>query len=139
MTESDPKFIADKLTIELRKCEVNVHLKTLKGGYADVVIVGEEVYDLLIPEVESRLVKLFGDKLVKKPKMYNPMIRYIWFGDNEHFREVYQPNVENQKIVRDLEFNTPIKDQERTVEFSRDYFAEDLCDSIIKIMLQDDR
>lgn len=113
---NNPTTIASKLMIELRKCEVDVHMKTLKGGYADVVIIGDELYDYVLPEIKERLQNEFGDKIILKPKMYNPFIRYIWFGDNEHFPE----------ITLKLELDTPIQDQERQIKLKREYLIKDI-------------
>lgn len=123
-------FIANKLLIKLRKCEVNVHMKTLKGGYADVIIIGKEVYELLIPEIKERLQEVYGDKIILKPKMYNPFIRYIWFGDNEHFVET------GTGTIRVLDPHEPIGDQERHINLKREYLLDGFDNENIQNIIQ---
>lgn len=137
MTDQD--VIASRLIIELGKCEASVHVRTLKGGYADAIVIGQEVYDAFIPEIKKRLKERFDDKIVLKPKMYKPMIRYVWFGDNEHFRESDEEYYGVSQITQEIELDTPIQDEERIVEYDRDYFIEDLDDPIIKALLEDER
>ena len=121
--------------IELRKCEVDVHMKTLKGGYSDVVIIGEEVYDYLIPEIKERLENEYGYKIILKPKMYNPFIRYIWFGDNEHFIEHESTNEDLPTISREVLIDRPIEDQERQIKLKREYLIKEIDDEYIQTFI----
>lgn len=138
---TDNEIIAEKLMVELRKCEVDVHMKTLKGGYADIIVIGQEIYVNLLPEIKDKLNELYGHKLVSKRNMYNPMIRYIWFGDNEHFvnnehlDEMNLSPAYNSEIKIKLSFDEPIKDEERTLELKREYLSEDCDNEIIKKLL----
>lgn len=134
--EWTPDRIADKLMIELRRCEVNVHLKTLKGGYCDVLVIGKEVYDLLIPQIKDKLQENYY-RIILKPKMYKPFIRYIWFGDNEHFNKVENEDTGVLGHKRELEPDREIEDFERHLNLKREYLIEDIDNEIIKKILQE--
>lgn len=120
-------YITVRFRSDLQKIETSIHVKTLKGGYPDVVVVGEEIYNWLKPELKEVLDSKFGNKLIKKSKMYSPMLRYIWFGDNEHFIED-EPNI-------DIITNLPFSDEERTLELKTEYLNEDCDDALILQLL----
>lgn len=124
-------YITVRFRSDLQKIETSIHVKTLKGGYPDVVVVGEEIYNWLKPELKEVLDSKFGNKLIIKSKMYSPMLRYIWFGDNEHFIED-EPNI---YMAQNIITNLPFSDEERTLELKTEYLNEDCDDKDILTIL----
>lgn len=121
--------------IEMRKLETKTHMRTLRGGYSDVVVVSEAAFNNFIPEIQDYLEKSFGDKLVKKDGMFNPILRYIYFGSNLKFTELDQVDDNLPEIELQLNLDDEISDEDHSLFAKREYFIDGLEDeTLLKVI-----
>jgi len=131
------QYKVDLMKIALRKLEVKTHMKTLKGGYADVIVIGQEAFDNFIPEIQEWLTDKFEGRIVFKKFMFNPIIRYIYFGNSLHITEGKKEESDNEfdipEINMELRLDELSEDHDYSLFAQREYFVDDLDnDGILK-------
>jgi len=128
----DPQRKAELLGIELRKLESRTHMKTLMGGQPDVLLIGKEAFDNFIPEIRDFLRTNYSGKIILKKRMWNPIIRHIYFDDNMKFTESGGQADEGVPEVNiTLELEKEFDDYDYSVFARKEYFVDDIDDDAI--------